>query len=88
MYDNAITALEKLAAELGSRGFTARLATPPGMPPRLVVSNPAAPMLSETVMTEAGCFWWPWAERIAEEGGISTAADTVARVLRGAEDGQ
>lgn len=58
-------ALENLATELGTRGFAARLITPDGHPPSLAISNPEAAALSETVMADAGWFWWPWADRIA-----------------------
>lgn len=84
--DDPAAALEKLAAELAARGYTAPVLTPHGRPPSLVVSNPAAPRMTETVMAEDGSFWWPWADRIGPVADVNGAADRVARVLRA--DGQ
>jgi hypothetical protein len=74
--------LEKLAAELITRGYNANLRTPPGRLPFLDVSNPQATVLSERVYAQADSFWWSWAERIAGCDDVTTAADTLARVLR------
>jgi hypothetical protein len=79
--ESGVTALEKLAAELSARGFTARLITPGGRPPSLAISNPEAAALSETVMADAGWFWWPWADRIAGVADVLAAAEMIARVL-------
>jgi hypothetical protein len=57
-------ALETLAAELGKRGYEAKLIAPEGREPWLAVRNPRVPMLAETVMAHADWFWWPWADRI------------------------
>jgi hypothetical protein len=76
-----IAALEKLAAQLSARGFEPRLLTPGGWRPSLVVRNPRAPMLSETVLAQAEWFWWPWADRIAPVADVSAAADRIAGVL-------
>jgi hypothetical protein len=75
-------ALEKLAAELAARGFRTPALSAHGRPPSLTVANPATSMLTETVMAEAGWFWWPWADRIAPVGDVCAAADRVTRVLR------
>jgi hypothetical protein len=76
-----IAALEKLAAELGARGFETRLLAPEGWRPSLAVRNPRAPMLSETILAQAEWFWWPWADRIAEIADVAAAADKIGRVL-------
>jgi hypothetical protein len=85
VYENTreadVTALEKLAAELHSRGYEARITTPDGRQPRLTVTNPAAVILAETVLADAGWYWWPWADRIAAMAEVSTAADVITRVL-------
>ena len=79
--EDPAAALEKLAAELAARGFATPALSRHGRPASLTVANPAASMLTETVMAEAGWFWWPWADRIAPVTDVSTAADRVARVL-------
>ena len=84
VYENAgetdVTALEKLAAEISGRGLDPVMTTSGGRP-ALVVSNPDAPALSETILTEGGWYWWSWAERIVSTADVSAAADAVARVL-------
>ena len=80
--ESPAAALEKLAAELAARGYRLPSLSPHGRPPSLTVANPAASMLSESVLVEGGWFWWPWADRIAPVGDITTAAERVARVLR------
>ncbi len=81
MHDGSGTAaLEKLAAELRPRGFDPVISSLGGRP-ALVVSNPRAPMLAETVLADAEWFWWSWADRIALTADVPAAADTVARVL-------
>jgi hypothetical protein len=82
-----IAALEKLSAELGALGFKARLITPADRLPSLAVSNPAAAMLAETVITGAEWFWWPWGDRIGPVADVAAAAGRVAAVLRAASDG-
>jgi hypothetical protein len=74
-------ALERLADELGTRGYAVTLITAEGRRPTLAVRNPAAPALSENVMADAEWFWWPWADRIALTADVPAAATTVARVL-------
>jgi hypothetical protein len=78
---NDTAALEKLAAELNSRGYDTRLTVHDGQLPWLAVINPAATMLGETVMAYAEWFWWPWADRIAPAADVATAADVIVRVL-------
>ncbi len=63
--DNARTKeLERLADRLIARGFQADLVTPMSKRPYLYVRNPQAGMLAENIVTEAGWYWYPWAERI------------------------
>ena len=83
MHDGSDTAaLEKLAAELGTRGYEVSIIIAEGRRPTLAVRNPAAPMLSETVLADAEWSWWPWADRIALAADVPAAAESVARVLR------
>lgn len=74
------TALEKLGAELASRGFDPVISTSGGRP-ALVVSNPDAPALSETILVDGRWFWWSWAERIVSTENVPAAADAIGRVL-------
>ncbi len=76
-----VTALESLAAELATRGYEAHIQTPPGKVPALLVTNPAATALSETVMAGAEHYWYSWAEQIAPLTDAAAAADRIARVL-------
>jgi hypothetical protein len=75
------TALEKLTPELTARGSVARLTIPGGLPSWLAVIGPAATMLAETVMADAECFWWPWADRIEPAADGPAAAGAIAPVL-------
>jgi hypothetical protein len=77
---DAVTALEKLAAELSSRGFDPVLTTAGGRPAS-VVSNPGAPALSENILADGEWFQWPWADRIGPVAELGAVADTIARVL-------
>jgi hypothetical protein len=74
--------LERLAAALRGRGFTADLQVPEGRLPFLEVRNPRASVLAEKVYAQAGTFWWSWAEKIAGCEEVGTAAGILARVLR------
>lgn len=84
VYDSAreadVTALEKLAAELGGRGFDPVVSSANGRPV-LVVSNPCVPALSENILADGQWFWWSWAERIVSTADVPGAADAIARVL-------
>ena len=84
VYENAgetdVTALEKLAAEISGRGLDPVMTTSGGRP-ALVVSNPDAPALSETILTEGGWYWWSWAERICSTADVPGAAAAISRVL-------
>jgi hypothetical protein len=74
--------LERLAAELATLGYRAQLITPAGRLPHLDVRNPRASVLTERVYTQAGSYWFGWGERIAGTDQVTTAAATLARVLR------
>jgi ABC-type uncharacterized transport system permease subunit len=73
-------AMEQLAAALRERGLEANLISGPG-PVRMRVLNPAARMMSETVIAHAGAFWWPWRDQIAPVADITVAAGLIVRVL-------
>jgi hypothetical protein len=78
--DPAVLALEKLAEELRSRGLDPMITTSGGRVV-LVVSNPAAPLMSENILVDGRWFWWSWAERIVSTEAVSAAADAISRVL-------
>jgi hypothetical protein len=78
----AQAALRGLAGELAKRGFQAELKVPHETLPYLVVRNPSASVLTETLYAEAGAYWWSWRDRIAGWEEPATAAGIVARVLR------
>jgi hypothetical protein len=76
-----VTSLEKLAVELGARGFDTHLSTPDDRLPFLTVRNPEAARLTEVILADGGSFWWSWTERITGVANLGGAADAVARVL-------
>ncbi len=76
------TELELLASELRARGFETHLVTPAGKRPYLRARNPRARVLAENIVTEAGWYWYSWAERIAQVGEVVTASEKITRVLR------
>jgi hypothetical protein len=76
--------LARLGAELAARGYEAAVRTPPGRLPHLTVTNPRASVLSERVYIQGGSFCWSWAEPITACTDVTSAALTVARVLRAA----
>ena len=80
---DAVAALEKLAAELSSRGFDPVITTTTttGGRPALVVSNPRVPALSENILADGDWLLWPWADRIGQVTALGAVADTIARVL-------
>jgi hypothetical protein len=79
--DEATIALEKLAAELGARGFECKLIASGRRAPHLAVRNPRAKMLNESVLARGAWFWWPWADKIALTADLCGAADKITRVL-------
>jgi len=82
--------LEKLAAELNSGDYEARLVAPQGRRPYLHVRNRRASVLTENVYSGDGWFWFGWAERIAPVLDVTVAAEKIMRVLRalGPQDGE
>jgi len=79
--------LEKLAAELGARGFAATITISDGRPPYLTAWNPDASALTEMILVDQGFYWWSWAERIGPASEAAAAASRVANVLADVPDG-
>jgi hypothetical protein len=78
--------LEKLAAELGARGFETTI-TPDERLPYLTARNPDASALSEIILAHQGFYWWSWAERIGPVSDIAAVASRIAHVLATVPDG-
>lgn len=78
----AQAALRGLAGEMAKRGFQTELKVPHETLPYLIVRNPGAIVLTETLYAEEGAYWWSWWDRIAGWEEPATAAGIVARVLR------
>lgn len=83
---DARTHLQRLAEELASRQWTARLT---GEGPVLRVQNPDMPELSEAILCSGGddgwSYCWPWRETIGPVCELSGVADRIQHVLRGVE---
>lgn len=73
--------LETLAAELGTHGCKTVLITRDGLLPHLDVVNADAPAITERVYSQAGMYWWPWAQVIAAREHPAAAARAIARAL-------
>ncbi len=86
--DELIAELEKLAAEIDSRSYLARVVTHAGRRPCLQVRNRQAAVLTENIYAGEGFYWWGWAERIAPVADVAAAAELVMRVLRAVGAGQ
>jgi hypothetical protein len=78
--------LDRLGRALARRGLQVSLLAPPGRVPSLHVVNPAVLALAEDIY--AGCcedgswwFWWSWAERIAADHDMESAAARIGHVL-------
>jgi hypothetical protein len=84
MYD-VTAAMELLAAELRDRGLQAEMVASPVGPVRMKVRNPAASVLSETIIGHAGAFWWPWRDQIGPATDVGYAAAVIVRVLAATE---
>jgi hypothetical protein len=78
----AVTDLANLATELAIHGYQTTLNSPVGNAPCLVVRNPHATVLTETVHASQGSYWWSWKEPIAPCDQPAQAAALLARVLR------
>jgi hypothetical protein len=78
--------LDMLAGTLTERGMGVSLVASAGRVPRLQVAHPAADGETGDVYASR-CrngnwwFWWPWAERIAEEGDMDAAAAIIEKAL-------
>jgi hypothetical protein len=79
--DAAVTALERLAAELDPDAFATTLVAGDTQVPYLCVAT-RSPQLSETIYAQDGWFWWSWAERLTPITDVPTAAAKIATVLR------
>ncbi len=78
--------MEKLAVELESRGFAARVCPAAKRLPKLRVINPEAPVLTEEIHVAldsdgVASFFFPWPQRIAPVNDVLTAAGRIERVL-------
>ena len=80
-YTDELADLDKLAAELRTRGLQANLRTPHGRLPYLQVTNPHASILTEKVYAQAGAYWYSWAQRITDTDDPAGTAAALARVL-------
>jgi hypothetical protein len=76
--------LERLAAELATRGFQAAVRALEDGTACLTVRNPRASVLAEMVYAQGGSYWWSWREPISGVDQVTTAAAILARVLRAA----
>jgi hypothetical protein len=73
--------LERLASELGTRGFHARVVHSQTGRAFVRVINPNATSLTENVVCKAADYWWSWGERMHRADDPAGAATKVARVL-------
>ena len=78
--------LERLAGTLEGRGMCVTLVAPPSRVPRLQVAHPVPDGATWDIYASRGrdgnwWFWWPWAERIAEEGDLDAAAAIIEDAL-------
>jgi hypothetical protein len=82
VHEGHVTAATRHLADcLEARGYRTKLIEPLSGPVRLKVTNPAATALSETIVSHAGAFWWPWRDQIGTEADVPRTADVIARVL-------
>ena len=73
-------ALEALAAALDPGDFATTLVTGEGRVPHLNVTSRHA-QFGEDIYADSQCYWWSWAERIADTGDPQAAARKIAAVL-------
>jgi hypothetical protein len=78
--------LDRLARTLVEHGLQVSLLAPAGRVPSLHVVNPAVLALAEDIYAgycEDGrwWFWWSWAERIAADDDLESAAARIEHVL-------
>ena len=74
-------ALAKLAAQLDSQIYAARLVAVRGLRPHLHITNRHATMLRENIYSDGEHFYWGWAQRIGPIADLAAAAAAVDRVL-------
>jgi serine/threonine-protein kinase RsbW len=79
--DDGRAELEKLAAELTTRGLTAHLVIRTDRLPCLAVTGGMASGPPQRIYAQADWFFWPYAERIAACDDLTGAADAIARAL-------
>jgi len=84
--------LERLADELSTRQFTARLVSR-GSTKFLVVANPDYPDLNERIQCQRAaddswCFWWPWRQPIGSVDDLESVVGKITAVLRTVEGGK
>jgi hypothetical protein len=80
--DGGQAELEKLANELATRDVQVQLINSPNRLSHLDVSDAGVPAPPRRIYAQADWFFWPHAERIAACDDLTTAADTITRVLR------
>jgi len=78
--------LQRLADELISRGFAARLLGTASQP-CVKVTNPDSPELTERVLCQPAedgswCFWWPWRQPIGSADDLTAVSGKITTVLR------
>jgi hypothetical protein len=84
--DATFQRLERLAETLSRRGMWATLVAPPARVPRLQVVHPVPGGVTGDIYVSrcrngSWWFWWPWAERIAEERDLDAAAAAIEQAL-------
>lgn len=90
--EEALGHLERLTAELRSRGWTVEVAAPADRRPSAFVAGPRLPALTENVIaardrSDGGwSYRYGWGERIGPCADPSAAADALGRVLAARRD--
>jgi len=81
VHEQAVAALEALAAALPGDVYVTTLTQGPGRPPRLSVVLRASAGQGAEVYAEGGWYWWAWGERIAAVADPAAAVDPVRSVV-------
>ncbi|TDD31013.1 hypothetical protein E1287_28015 [Actinomadura sp. KC06] len=90
--EEALGHLERLTAELRSRGWTVEVAAPHDRRPSAIVADPRTPALNESVIAtperpDGGwSYFYAWGERIASCADPAAAAAALGRVLAARRD--
>ncbi|HUZ26115.1 MAG TPA: hypothetical protein VMV07_20365 [Streptosporangiaceae bacterium] len=87
-HSEQLTHLQRLADELISRGFTARLLD--ASQPCVKVTNPENSKLTERVLCHPAadgswCFWWPSQQPIGAAEDLAAVSGKILTVLRSVE---